>query len=245
MKRFIPFLVVALVIAPSALSQMFQEKIDTAAVKKIKDEGMNRSQVMEILSYLTDVYGPRLSWSPDYKQAAVWASGKLKEWGLQNVHYDNWAPVGRGWTLKEFSVHVVEPKTFPLSAYPKAWSPEVGSKKAEVVYLDVKTVEDFEKYKGKLRGKFVLISDPVDVKAHFTPEGQRLADSTLLKMANAEPPTPGRGGRRFQQMFSTQNPDSLRMALRQFAPNMDPAQIERMVYQRLVEPKKLEFLQQE
>ncbi|HLF19402.1 MAG TPA: peptidase M28, partial [Bacteroidota bacterium] len=129
MKRYMLVLIAGfLAHTPAILSQLSQEKIDTAAVSRIKDEGMNRSQVMEILSYLTDVHGPRLTWSPYYKQAAAWASDKLKEWGLQNVHNDNWAPLGKGWTLKEFSAHVVEPKTFPLMAYPKAWSPDFGSK---------------------------------------------------------------------------------------------------------------------
>ncbi len=239
--------VVVFCLIPTAFAQMSAEKIDTATVSKIKDEGMNRSQVMEILSYLTDVHGPRLTWSPEYKQAAVWANGKLREWGLQNIHNDNFAPVGKGWTLKEFSAQVVEPKTFPIIAYPRAWSPAFGSKKADVVYLDVKTVADFEKYKGKLRGKFILMNEPVEITAHFSPEGSRVEDSLLVKMANAGPPVGGgRGGaRRFAQFMNIQDPDSLRMILRQFAPNMTPAQVERMVYQRLVEPKKLEFVQQE
>ncbi len=246
MKRLMSAVAMFVIFAATAWSQMGQEKVDADAVRKIKDEAMNRSQVMEILSYLTDVHGPRLTWSPYYKQAAVWASGKLKEWGLENIHNDNWAPVGKGWTLKEFSAQVIEPKTFPIYAYPKAWSPGFGSKSGEVVYLDVKSVSDFDKYKGKLRGKFVLMSEPPDIRAHFQPEGSRLVDSVLVKMANAEPPAGGRGGRRPQfPRFTMQNVDSVVAFLKQFVPTADSAMAARLIYQQQVEPKKLEFVQQE
>src|SRR5258707_9641474 len=85
--------------------QRMQEKIDTAIVSQIKDEGMNRSQVMDILSYLSDVYGPRLTGSPGFKRAADWARMKLESWGLQNSHLEAWGPFGRGWSLKRYSAN--------------------------------------------------------------------------------------------------------------------------------------------
>lgn len=123
MKRLCCYLVVlVLMIVATAPAQMMAEKVDTAAISKMKDEGMNRSQVMETLSWLTDVYGPRLTNSPEYKQAADWAVSKLKEWGLQNVRLETWgvnnAPFGRGWSLKKFSASVTSPRAFPVIAYP-------------------------------------------------------------------------------------------------------------------------------
>src|SRR5512137_2072545 len=103
-------------LAVSAVAQDNRAFVDTTAVSAIRDEALKQSQVMQILSYLTDVYGPRLTWSPEYKEAAQWTSSKLKEWGLQNVHYENWAPVGKGWTLKKFSAQAVSPRAFPLIA---------------------------------------------------------------------------------------------------------------------------------
>ena len=73
-----------------------QEKVDLEAINKIKDEGLKRSQVMELLSYMTDVYGPRLTGSPNIKAAQEWAKAKLSEWGLQNSHLEPWGPFGRG-----------------------------------------------------------------------------------------------------------------------------------------------------
>ena len=49
------------------------EKLDLDAIYRIKEEGLQRSKVMEIESYLTDVYGPRLTGSPNIKEAGDWA----------------------------------------------------------------------------------------------------------------------------------------------------------------------------
>jgi hypothetical protein len=171
-----------------AVGQSIEEKVDTTALAKIKDEGMNHSQAMEVLSFLSDVYGPRLAWSPEYKQAAEWAASKLKEWGLENVHFENTGPVGKGWSLKRFSAQAIEPRTFPLIAYPKAWSPGIkGTARGEAIYLQAKSEADLAKYEGKLKGAFVLITDPIELKPHFTPDGSRTADSTLLQLSNANP----------------------------------------------------------
>jgi hypothetical protein len=89
-------------------------------IQKIKDEGMNRSQVMQTLSYLTDVIGPRLTASPNMKRANEWTRDQLTKWGLQNAHLEAWGPFGRGWSLKRFSAQVIEPQAIPLIAYPKA-----------------------------------------------------------------------------------------------------------------------------
>jgi len=64
-----------------ALAQMPREKVDTTAVARIKDEGLKNSHVMEILSTLSDVYGPRLGWSPEFRRAADWAGKELNGWG--------------------------------------------------------------------------------------------------------------------------------------------------------------------
>src|SRR5262245_9669686 len=171
------------------------EKIDLEMVKKIREEGLQRSQVMETLSWLTDVHGPRLTNSPQYKRASEWARGRLTEWGLQNASLEAWGPFGRGWSLEGFTANIVKPDFIPLIAYPKACSPSAnGVVRGQVVYLDAKTVGDLEKYKGKLKGAIVLVPPSRDVLAHFRPEGTRMTDEELLAMANADPPTPGGGG---------------------------------------------------
>ena len=191
MKKFLFIASLALCATGIGYSQP-AEKIDTLILKKIKSEGLDHSQVMEVMGYLTDVHGPRLTNSPGYKNAAAYAKSKLEGLGLSNVHYDVWdEDFGRGWFLKKFSLQNVGPVYFPVTAYPKAWSPGVkGTVKADAVFLDVKAEADLAKYKGQLKGKIVLFGAPVTVRPGFKPDATRFNDSTLLAMANAgyEPP---------------------------------------------------------
>ena len=245
MKRLMVIFVLLLMVVNPGFSQGPQEKVDSLAFARIKEEGLKHSQVMQLLTYLCDVYGPRLGWSPEYRRAAGWASKKLEEWGLQNVHYDYWAPLGKGWSLKKFSAMVTAPVPYPVIAYPAAWSPGIKEKETDVIYLSAKNPEDLDKYKGNLGGKYVLISDPIDVKAHWTPEALRLADSVLLRMANADIQR-GRTGRRFPfGRANIQNIDSALAAMRQFNPDVDSATfVDRMMEMRMG-PRKLEFAQKE
>ena len=166
-------------------------------ISKIKDEGLKRSQLPATLSYLTDVIGPRLTGSPGLKRANNWTRDKLSEWGLQNAKLEPWGPFGRGWTLKRFSAIVNEPQTIPLIAFPYAWSPGTeGPVTAEVVLFDPKTTKDLEALKSKLKGKIVLSGNPREVAAHFKPEGIRLTETELLKMADAADPAPRTPGAR-------------------------------------------------
>ncbi|MGD0517886.1 MAG: M20/M25/M40 family metallo-hydrolase [Thermoguttaceae bacterium] len=158
-------------------------------IARIREEGLKRSQVMQTLSYLTDVIGPRLTGSPALKRANEWSSEKLTSWGLGNAHLEAWGPFGRGWTLKRFSAQIVEPQDIPLIAYPKAWSPGFEQPiTADVIYLDAKTEADLEKYKGKLKGAVVLVGPLREVKAHFEPLAIRMTDADLLRLANAGEP---------------------------------------------------------
>jgi len=163
-------------------------------IVRIRDEGMNRSQVMQTLSYLSDVIGPRLTASPNMKRACNWTRDTLASWGLQNAHLEAWGPFGRGWSLKRFSAQVVEPQDIPLIAYPKAWSPSTnGAVTGDVVFLDAKSEADLEKYKGKLKGAIVLTAAMREVQAHFEPLGTRRDEKNLLALADALPPGGGQG----------------------------------------------------
>src|ERR1041385_853556 len=126
-------------------------------IAKIRDEGLNRSQLMATLSYLSDVIGPRLTASPGMKRANEWTRDQLAKWGLQNAHLEPWGPFGRGWSLKRFSAQVSSPLTIPLIAYPKAWSPALARPlTADVVYVDAKDEADLQRFKGRLKGAIVL-----------------------------------------------------------------------------------------
>jgi hypothetical protein len=139
---------------------------------------------------MTDVYGPRLTNSPNYRAASEWAISKLGEWGLQDARLESWGPFGRGWSLEGLSVSITKPHYTPVIATPKAWSPSTkGTIKRNVIYLDAPTEADLARYKGKLKDAIVLLSPPVEVRAHFEAKARRLSDEQLLSMANAEPPS--------------------------------------------------------
>lgn len=203
MKKIL--IVALLCISASVMAQT--EKIDTATVSKIKKEGFDKSQIMDIMSMLTDVYGPRLTNSPNYKKAADYAKGSLEKWGLSNAQIDTWdEKFGRGWQLKKFSMQVIEPSAAPLIAHPRAWSPGIkGTIQAEVVYLDVKTEADLAKYKGKLKGKIVLFSLPTPIKPGFKADATRFNDSTLLVMSNSAGQEASTGRGRFGGATAPQN----------------------------------------
>lgn len=196
MKKYFT-LCFGLLIALETFAQQ-TEPVDTAIIRKIKDESMKHSKVMSTLSMLTDVYGPRLTNSPNHKKAADYAKATLEAYGLQNVQIDYWGEeFGRGWQLKKFSLQTTEPVNTPLIAYPKAWTPGIkGAITTDAIYLDVKTEADLANYKGKLKDKIILFSNTVAVKPGFVADATRLHDTTLLQMANAGFPesSGGRGG---------------------------------------------------
>ncbi len=178
-----------------------QEKVDVATIERIKTEAMQKSQVMDIMSYLTDVHGPRLTGSPITKGAGDWALATMKSWGLSNGHLETWGPFGRGWTNEKFSFQSTAPIPFQIAAVPRAWSASTkGKVTGSVVVLKVDSMADLKAMAGKLKGKFVIVGTVRDIAAHFTAEGSRLSDARLDTMAAAVPPPPaaaggGRGGR--------------------------------------------------
>jgi hypothetical protein len=159
------------------------------AVERIKDEGVNRSRLMETVEYITDVIGPRLTGSPALRRANEWTRERLTQYGLANAHLEPWGPFGRGWTLKRFSAEVVAPQAFPLLAYPRAWTPGLDAPlTADVVMVDAENDEQLQKYKGSLRGKIVLAGGVRELKPLFEPKAKRLSEKELLALADAPDP---------------------------------------------------------
>lgn len=183
----VAFLILTLLIPHAALAQQAAAPAPDPndPISRIREEGIKRSQVMETLSYLSDVIGPRLTNSPQMKRANEWTRDRLTKWGLQNAHLESWGPFGRGWELKGFSAEVIEPQSIPLIAYPKAWSSSADIPRAEVVYIEAKDEADLLRFKGQLKGKIVLASPMRDVTARFQPLATRLTEKDLLSLADA------------------------------------------------------------
>jgi carboxypeptidase Q len=189
----IALLAASILLALPVVGQNQQERVDPSAMEKIRDEGLQRSKVMETASYLTDAFGPRLTNSPNIKAAAQWTTKKLTEWGVSKVGLETWGPFGRGWSNERTYVAMTKPYNFPLIAYPLAWTPGTnGTVKGEAVIAIINTPEDLEDCRGKLRGKFVMSVPVPAVAAQFRAPGTRMTDEQLLSMAN--PPQRGGGG---------------------------------------------------
>ncbi|MEP6591543.1 MAG: M20/M25/M40 family metallo-hydrolase [Gemmatimonadota bacterium] len=190
----------SLAAAVSTLSPLAaQEKVDVATIEKIKTEAMEHSQVMDLMSWMTDVYGPRLTWSPNLTKAGNWAATTMKGWGLANVHLEPWTtPAGLGWANERFAFQSVAPNPFIIQAVPRAWSAGTkGRVTGPAVIVEAGCVSELQqKYAGKLKNAFVMATradtNPV---TEFNAWASRLSDSALSRMA--QPPvagTPG-GGR--------------------------------------------------
>jgi hypothetical protein len=183
----------ALLLGSSA--QATQEQSDLDTVQRIRAEALDHSHVMDAVGMLTDVYGSRLTGSPNLENAEQWVVQTLQGWGVENAHLERWGPFGRGWTLEGLTASMTAQipgsagvSFVPLIAYPKAWSPGTnGMIRGEVVYLDVADESDLAKYRGRLRGKIVLFSPVRNVPPNFVPDAPRTSDDDLKRLADAKP----------------------------------------------------------
>jgi carboxypeptidase Q len=188
------FVLSAAAVAPFAQAPAARaDAADLEAVQRIKDEGLQRSQVVDTAWNLTEVYGPRLTNSPAVRAAAEWAAKRLTGWGVANVRQEAWGPFGRGWANEKFTANVVAPQPFPLIAFPRAWTPGTnGPATAEVVAPNIRSDQDMATWRGKLNGKIVMIAAPVEVRALFTPLGRRYTEQELVDL-QSQPVNSGRG----------------------------------------------------
>ena len=184
-----------------------QEKTDLNIIQKIRQEETDRSKVMDIVFNLTDVSGPRLTISPGFTRAANYAVNKLKEWGLSNAILDPWGDFGKGWELQRSYVAMSAPYYKSLIAVPKAWTSGTGGlQNAEVLVISAKDSTALEAYRGKLKGK-ILIMDRSDIyKQSFSADAKRYNEEDLQKMADAKPaergPVDTAALRRRREMFA-------------------------------------------
>ncbi len=184
---------VTIVAAPSLRAA--SEAINYADIDKIKAEGLQRSQVMQLCSWLTDVYGPRLTGSPMASKAAEWAVATMRGWGLARVEIEPWANrngFDRGWSNDRFYMAFSSPDgTFAIPGTPTAWTPGThGLATGSAVLVTATTEADMEQYKGKLKGTWVLTQPPADVAAYWDPPAKRFTPEELATMESATPPRP-------------------------------------------------------
>jgi carboxypeptidase Q len=134
-----------------------------AADAQILSEVRDHSEAMQNSEYLGDAIGPRLTGSPQLKQANDWTAAKFREYGLTNVHLEPWT-IAHSWTRGTAHARIVSPTEHPLTIASAGWAPSTaGVVRGLVVYVDIKKDEDFEKYRGKLKGAIVIAQEPASL----------------------------------------------------------------------------------
>src|SRR6185503_19973212 len=170
------------------------EPVDSAAIAKIRDEGLNRSQVMETMFWLTDRYGPRLTGSKEFEEAGDWAVKQLETSGVANVRKERFT-FGRGWSLVKFHATMTDPLVMPIVGLPKSWTPGTnGTFNADVIRPNVTNAKEAEQWKGKLRGKIVLTQPAREVRMLEGPVVLRYADNPKWMEEALSMPAPRAGG---------------------------------------------------
>ena len=193
---FLAFFLVSLV---SSAQVRPPDSADTAMLNRIWLEGTNNSRIMEHLSWLTDVFGPRIPGSQAYNQAAAWAAKRFTELGLANAAVEPAGELGLGWSYEYVSAHMTAPSYMPILAYPRPWT---GSTKGKItgnpILATVSSKEDMDKWRGKLKGAIVLLKDPRPVHPNFSAPAKRLDDKDLRELQETPIPVkqahPGESG---------------------------------------------------
>ena len=177
----------AFVLTAPALAQVAQEKVDLDVVRRIREEGLQHSKVPELIGYLTDVIGPRLTGSPQMKQANDWTAQTFREWGLANATVEPWGEFGRGWERVSYSGRVLTPYVEGIQAIPSAWTGSTkGTVTGSVVIVRADSLSDLANYRGKLKGAIVLSRPAPEIHEMWEPAARRTSLETLLEPDTAE-----------------------------------------------------------
>jgi hypothetical protein len=175
----------ALTLCPMAIGPAAAQ--DRAAVNAIIDEGANHSEVMLTAQHLTDVIGPRLTNAPQMRQAEAWTAAKFAEWGL-TVRKEGFT-FGRGWSIERSSVRMISPRPIQLTAIPIAWTPATsGALTAPVIVAPIARERDFDKWRGQLKGKIVMVTQPGTGDEPTTPDFKRYTGEDLAKLDTYQQP---------------------------------------------------------
>jgi Zn-dependent M28 family amino/carboxypeptidase len=172
-------------------------------LSRIRKEAMERSQIMKTMHMFTDVYGPRLTGSPNHRAAAEWAVKQMTAWGLENAHLEPWDFKHPGWLNERLTAHLISPVKDPLVCEVLAWTPStkgtVQAKAFQLVLPERPSQEQLTIFlnnnKTKVRGRIVLVGKPASIPVNLSPPAKRLSDEQAEQRygPNARPfafPTP-------------------------------------------------------
>jgi hypothetical protein len=202
---------VLLLLTLNSLPLFAQSSADPDINAKIRKEGMEHSQIMRTLHFFTDVYGPRLTGSPNHKNAADWAVKQMTEWGFANAHLEPWDFGHPGWMNERLTAHVVAPYQEALVCEVLAWTPSTKGTVTVAAYqliLPEKPTQEelsafFAKEKDKVKGKMVLVGKQTIIPVNLNPSPKRMDDKQAKERFDPNNPNagqfPGRPGNQPQQ----------------------------------------------
>src|ERR1043166_5868919 len=199
LKRFVALSLVLSLLTLPILAQNGSGDL----LARIRSEAMERSQIMKTMHMFTDVYGPRLTGSPNHKAAADWAVKQMTAWGLENAHLEPWDFKHPGWLNERLTAHIIAPVKDPLVCEVLAWTPStkgtVQAKAVQLVLPERPTQEQlttfFASNKSRVTGKIVLVGKAAVVPVNLNPPPKRQSDEQAQQRygPNARPfafPTP-------------------------------------------------------
>ena len=190
MRRSRSWLAMSLFVAlVGSVTRVGAQPPDHHTLAEIRDEGLRRSQVMDHIGWLSDVYGPRVTGTPAIEAAGAWARQVLEDWGLE-VRTERFG-FGHGWSLVRFHAHMVEPQVMPIIGFPRSWSSSTdGTVTAEAVRIDIRTGEDLERLRGTLAGKIVLPQTAREVPMLEGNVVLRMSEAQLADASRTQVPPP-------------------------------------------------------
>jgi carboxypeptidase Q len=166
------------------LPQPAKENLDFTMYQRIRDEGLTHSHVMDFASALADGIGPRLTGSPNVHKANEWTRDQLTAMGCSNAHLEDWGEFGMGWQQLNTWVRMTAPDTAVFIAQAAPWSPSTeGAVAGPAIWMHITDEKDFDKYKGKLAGKIVLLGEMREVNPVDKPLFTRMEEKDLAKTA--------------------------------------------------------------
>jgi hypothetical protein len=194
---------------------------------KIRKEEVDNSQIMRTMHFLTDVYGPRLTGSPNLKAAGEWAIKQMTAWGFENGHLEGWDFGHPGWANERFSGFITIPVKDTLTCEVLAWTPgtngPVAAQAYQMILPEKPTQEEFNAYlatqKDKVKNRIVLAGKHQIVPVTLTPPPRRQDDKQAKERYDPNNPNAGqfRGGPRGPQ----QPEDPNKLTVRQIDEQVD------------------------
>ncbi len=188
----------SLVLPGALFAQAVAPSDINAAIRK---EGMENSKIMNTIHFLSDLYGPRLTGSPNHVDAAKWAAREMQSWGFDVGKLEPWEFGHQGWVNERAVGLMLKPIQDTLTFEVLAWTPStkgvVVGEAYNMVLPDRPNQEELTMYldsvKSEVAGKIVLVGAPAVIPVTIEPPPKRIADDVLQRRFDPVNPEPQRG----------------------------------------------------